>query len=111
MATENNTFMKRLLNLFSGEVFLNDYFTRQYKLLLLIVVLFMLYIANRYSMLEKIAEVDTLKKELEMVRYENTLYQADLMQESRQSHIKELVKSKQLDLQESLQPPYRLTVK
>jgi len=92
--------------------FLNSTFLRQqYKFLSLLVLMLIIYIANRYTLTRKIAEVDDLKKELTELRYEALIQRSNLMQESRQSHIYDLVEEKGLELEQSTQAPYRLKVK
>lgn len=94
-----------------GSFLSTDFFRQQYKFMLLIVVLLIFYIGNRYSMNAKIAEVDRLKQELTETRYEALVQNSNLMQESRQSHIRKLVEERGLDLKETTQPPFHLKVK
>lgn len=92
--------------------FLNTHFLRQqYKFLLLLVLMLIIYIGNRYTLTRKIAEVDALGKELTKLRYEVLVHRSHLMQESRQSHIYHLVEEKGLELKSTSQAPYRLKVK
>ena len=98
-------------HLLDGSIIPTDFFIRNYKLLLLIVLLIVLYIGNRYSTAMKLAEVDSLKKELTDVKYEALMQQTYLMRESRRSYIKELVEERGLDLVEPTSPPYRIKVK
>lgn len=91
--------------------FLNrSFFKRQYKLLLLLVLLAFVYISNHYAVIMKIAEIDRLKAQLTEIKYEALYFSSELMQESRQSHIKAMVEEKGLDLKESTMPPYQMEV-
>ena len=100
-----------LAQIMDGSFLSTDFFRQQYKFMLLIVVLLIFYIGNRYSMNAKIAEVDRLKQELTETRYEALVQNSNLMQESRQSHIRQLVEQRGLDLRETTLPPYHLKVK
>ena len=79
--------------------------------MLLLVLMLIIYIGNRYTLTRKIAEVDALGKELTELRYEVLVHRSHLMQESRQSHIYHLVEEKGLELKSTSQAPYRLKVK
>lgn len=92
--------------------FLNSNFLRQqYKFLLLLVLMLIIYVGNRYTLTRKIAEVDSLGKQVTELRYEVLIQRSQLMQESRQSHIHRLVEEKGLTLKSTHEPPYRLKVK
>ena len=100
-----------IAQIMDGSFLGTDFFRQQYKFMLLVVVLLILYIGNRYSVNAKIAEVDRLKQELTETRYEALVQNSNLMQESRQSHIRKLVEERGLDLRETTQPPFHLKVK
>ena len=104
--------MKPNVNSILDGSFLNsEFFRKQYKSLLLLAVLLIIYIGNRYTLTRKIAQVDSLSKELTELRYDVLIQRSRLMQESRHSNIDELVKEKGLDLKATNQAPYRLKVK
>ncbi|MDD2618625.1 MAG: FtsL-like putative cell division protein [Bacteroidales bacterium] len=88
-----------------------NFFRKHAKLLLLIVVLLFVYISNHYSVIMKLAEINRLQVELNDVKYEALMYSSELMQESRQSHIKSMVEEKGLELKELTEPPYILELK
>lgn len=87
------------------------FFSQNAKLLMLIVALLFVYISNQYSVIMKLAEINRLQTELTDLKYEALMYSSELMQESRQSHIKSLVEEKGLELKELTEPPYTLKVK
>lgn len=93
-----------------GSFLLKEYIRKQYKLMLLVVLLIVMYISNNYSVIIQLAEIDSLKQKLTDIRYETLFYTSELMQESRQSHIIHLVEEKGLDLKETTIPPYKLIV-
>ncbi len=98
-------------SILDGSFLDSTFLRRQYKFLLLLVLMLIVYIGNRYTLTRKIAEVDELGKELTELRYEALIQRSHLMQESRQSHIRDLVEEKGLELKSTNEPPYRLKVK
>ena len=101
----------RIAHFIDGSILDMDFLRNQYKLLIMIAVLLVIYIANHYAVNMKIDEVDRLRKELQEATYGAMIENSYLMQESRQSHIKALVDEKGLDLDLPDQPAYRLSVK
>lgn len=89
----------------SGNVLVRDYLVRHIPYIILLVVLAIFYIANRYKN-EKIAiEEQALKEELKNMRSESITTAAELMRISRQSEVVRLVKDKGINLEESTVPP------
>ncbi len=97
-----------LKSILGGDILANDFFRRQTRLLVLIMVLIIFYIHNRYDMQQKQIEIDRLKKELIDIKYDALTRNSELMEKSRQSRIEEYISQKQTDLQTSTSPPYLL---
>ena len=95
-----------LKNILGGDVLANDFFKRQTKLLILIVILTIFYISNRYSAQQEMLEIDRLKKELIDIKYDALTRSSELMEKSRQSRIEEYISMQESDLQTSTNPPY-----
>ncbi len=93
-------------NIIGGDILTAGFFRRQGKLIVLIMVLVIFYIHNRYAAQQQLIEIDRLKKELEDIRYDALTRSSELMERSRQSKIEEYVASKESDLQTSTNPPY-----
>ena len=51
-------------SILGGDILANDFFKRQTRLLILIMILTVLYIDNRYSSQQELIEIDKLKKDL-----------------------------------------------
>ena len=51
-------------SILGGDILANDFFKRQTTLLILIMILTILYIDNRYTSQQELIEIDRLKKEL-----------------------------------------------
>lgn len=98
----------RIKDLFQGRIVSNDILFKQWKKIGICIILVFVYISNRYTCQQKIAEIGNLQKQLVDIRYEALTLSSRLMGSSRQSQVKELVKNKKLQLEESKQPPYKL---
>jgi hypothetical protein len=100
---KKHTSIKSILG---GDVLANDFFRRQSKLIILIVLLSILYIHNRYASQQQQIEIDRLRKELTDIKYDALTRSSELMEKSRQSKIEEYISDKESDLQTSTHPPY-----
>ena len=78
-----------LKNIIGGDILATDFFRRQTKLLVLIMVLILFYIHNRYACQQQMIEIDKLKKELIDIKYDALTRSSELMERSRQSRIPE----------------------
>ena len=94
-----------LKNIIGGDILATDFF-RQTRLLVLIMVLILFYIHNRYACQQQMIEIDKLKKELIDIKYDALTRSSELMERSRQSRIEEYIATKESDLQTSTNPPY-----
>ena len=103
MKAKNRTSLK---NIIGGDILATDFFRRQTKLLVLIMVLILFYIHNRYACQQQMIEIDKLKKELIDIKYDALTRSSELMEKSRQSRIEEYIATKESDLQTSTNPPY-----
>lgn len=100
---KNRTSLK---NIIGGDILATDFFRRQTKLLVPIMVLILFYIHNRYACQQQMIEIDKLKKELIDIKYDALTRSSELMEKSRQSRIEEYIATKESDLQTSTNPPY-----
>lgn len=89
-----------------GDILATDFIRRQTKLMVLIMVLIIFYIHNRYACQQQMIEIDKLKKELTDIKYDALTRSSELMEKSRQSRIEEYISTRQSDLQTSTNPPY-----
>lgn len=89
----------------SGNVLVRGYLVKHVPYIILLVVLAILYISNRYKN-EKIAiEQQQLHEELKNLRSESITTAAELMRISRQTEVINLVKERGMELEESTVPP------
>ena len=93
-------------SILGGDILANDFFKRQTTLLILIMVLTILYIDNRYESQQELIEIDRLKKELTDVKYDALTRSSELMEKSRQSRIEEYVAAQESSLETATSRPY-----
>lgn len=95
-----------LKSILGGDILANDFFKRQTKLLILIMILTIFYISNRYSCQQEMIEIDKLKKDLTDIKYDALTRSSELMEKSRQSRIEEYISTQESELQTATNPPY-----
>ena len=102
-ASPNHMSIRSILG---GDILANDFFKRQTSLLILIMVLTILYIDNRYTSQQELIEIDRLKKELIDIKYDALTRSSELMEKSRQSRIEEYISTEESPLETSTNRPY-----
>lgn len=92
----------------AGDFFKNDFFRRQAKLLILIVIMTIIYIDNRYTSQRELIEIDRLKKELVEAKYYSLAISSELTERSRQSKIEEYISGNEntISLETASAPPF-----
>ena len=96
-------------SILGGDILANDFFKRQTSLLILIMVLTILYIDNRYTSQQELIEIDRLKKELTDIKYDALTRSSELMEKSRQSRIEEYISTEESHLETSTTRPFLIT--
>ena len=100
-----------LRSILGGEILVHSFLRRQVYLLILIVILTILYIDNRYSSQQELIEIDRLKKELTDIKYDALTISSELTEKSRQSRIEEYISAEGRQLQTAATPPYLIKEK
>ena len=77
-------------SILGGEVLVH-LMRKQANLIILIMILVILYIDNRYSSQQEMIEIDRLKKELIDTKYDALTISSELTEKSRQSRIEEYI--------------------
>ena len=95
-----------LRSILGGEILVHSFLRRQVYLLILIVILTILYIDNRYSSQQEMIEIDRLKKELTDIKYDALTISSELTEKSRQSRIEEYISDEGRQLQTAATPPF-----
>jgi len=102
-----STFLKGLI---SGTVISDSLILKDIRYSALILILGIIFIANRFSAERVEREIAVLEQEVRDMRAEALSVSADLGSVSRQSEITDLVKERGLGLEELREPPYRIVV-
>lgn len=74
----------------------------------LVAILF-LYIVNGYSTQNDLMRIETLKRELETLRYQSLNIISEVSAKSKPSYIEDVVQSGELSLQITSEPPFKLS--
>ena len=104
-ASPNHMSIRSILG---GDILANDFFKRQTSLLILIMVLTILYINNRYECQQEMIEIDRLKKELTDIKYDALTRSSELMEKSRQSRIEEYISTEESHLETATSRPFSI---
>ena len=93
-------------SILGGDILAGDFFRRQTGLLIMLMVMVIFYIHNRYASQQQQIEIDNMRKELTDIKYDALTRSSERMEKSRQSRIEEYISSKGSDLQTSTHPPF-----
>jgi hypothetical protein len=93
-------------SILGGDILANDFLKRQTSLLILVMILTILYIDNRYSSQQELIEIDKLKKKLTDTKYNALTRSSELMEKSRQSRIEEYISTEDSPLETPTNRPY-----
>ena len=99
---------RNLLYILSGGILKEDFVVKHTRMIILIVILLVLFIGNRYTCLNKLREIDRLQRELQEIKNESIHISSQLTGRNRRSQIEQLVKSKGLEIESAQTPPYIL---
>lgn len=78
-------------SIIGGDFLAHDILRRQTKLLIMIVIMTIIYIDNRYTSQMEMIRIDKLKKELTEAKYYALAISSELTERSRQSKIEEYI--------------------
>lgn len=92
-------------DILNGNILTKKFIRKQYLLIILMVVLSIVYIDNRYSSEKQITDITELKRKIQDAKYESLTISAELMEISRQSNILLLLQSKGIQLRPGDTPP------
>ena len=95
-----------LKSIIGADILATDFFRNQTKLLVLIMLLILFYIHNRYACQQQMIRIEQLKVELTDIKYDALTRSSELMERSRQSRIEEYINTRESDLQTATNPPY-----
>jgi len=83
---------------------------RQMPFILFLVFLAVIYIANRYHAEKVIRQITTLKRQVKDFRAEEITTASELMNLSKPSSVQAMVRDREMELKEPVNPPYKIVV-
>lgn len=95
-----------LLRTLHGKLFSIEFLSKNWKSILLVTGLIILFIYNKYSWQTKVDTHTRLKKEIEVVRSEFIRERSTYTSRTRESGMQQMIDSLHLDLQVQVTPPY-----
>ncbi|MFV0470970.1 MAG: FtsL-like putative cell division protein [Paludibacteraceae bacterium] len=98
-----------LRDILNGNILKKRFLQKQYGLFILIAILTVIYVDNRYSCETQIAREVKLKKELQDVKFESLTISAELTTLSRRSYVLNYIRENGLLLKESPVAPIVIT--
>src|SRR5690554_5535624 len=97
---------KSFVHVFGGSVLTENFFLRNMRFIIVLVVVIILFISIRYTMLQGMSDVERLQLELKDVKYEALTISSSLTEASRQGEIERRVEEAGLELKVSNEPVY-----
>lgn len=92
-------------DILNGNILTKQVIRKQFPLLVMLVLLALLYIDNRYASERQLRASYELQKQIQDAKYVSLSISADLMDITRQSNITTLLKEKGLELELGEEPP------
>ena len=86
------------------------FFSRNWGIILALVVLVMIYITNRYQCLTAMENIQKLNKELEVIKSERIRQKSEYMNAIRVKTAQKSIREAGLDLTHREQPPFKLKI-
>lgn len=99
---------KKIMYVLGGNLLAEDFIVKNARFLLVIFLIIVLYISNRYSCIEKMSKIEKLQRELRDVKHESLTISATLVGVSRETRVEDLVRSKGVELELNTEPVYKL---
>lgn len=99
---------KSFVHVFGGNVLTEDFFAKNLTFILILVVIMILFISQRYTVLRRISEMERLKVELKDAKFESLNISSNLTELSRRSQIETMIENSGLELETTKEPVYRI---
>lgn len=92
-----------------GTVLTEDFLWKNTRFIITLFIIIVLYISNRYSCIEKVAQIEKMQRELKDVKYESLTLSTRVISLSRETKVHELVQRTGLDLEQNQEPVYKIS--
>ena len=97
-----------LKGVIDGSMLTVNLFIRHLAFILFLVLLAIVYIANRYNAENIIRDIDSLKEKVKNYQTEHLTTASELLNKSRRSEVKKLIEEKDIGLEEATNPPNKI---
>ncbi len=97
---------KSFVHVFGGSVLTENFFLRNMRFILMLVLVMILFISHRYTVLQGMSDIERLQQQLKDVKYEALTISSSLTEASRQGEIERRIEEAGLDLKISNEPIY-----
>ncbi len=97
---------KSFVHVFGGSVLTENFFLRNMRFILALVLVMILFISHRYNMLQSMSDIERLQQMLKDVKYESLTISSSLTEASRQGEIERRVEEAGLNLIVTNEPVY-----
>lgn len=94
------------MHVFGGSVLTENFFLRNMRFILMLVLVMILFISHRYTVLQGMSDIERLQQQLKDVKYEALTISSSLTEASRQGEIERRIEEAGLDLKISNEPIY-----
>lgn len=106
--TKQHAGIRAVQKVLFGNVITSDFFSRHWIKVLMLVILVMVYISNKYQCMTQMETIDKLSRQLDVVESERIRERSEYMSRIRESSMRELTDSLHPGLAVQEQPAYRL---
>ena len=97
---------KSFVHVFGGSVLTENFFLRNMRFILVIVLIMFLFISHRYTVLQRMSEIERLERVLKDAKYESRTISSRLTEASRQGQVERRVAEAGLELEVTNEPVY-----
>lgn len=102
---------RSFVHVFGGSVLTENFFLKNMKFIIAVVIVMLVFISHRYAVLQKMSDVERLQRELKDAKYESLTISSKLTEASRQTEIEKRVLESGLELQVANEPVYKIKKK
>lgn len=106
-----NSLKKSFTGFLNGSIVASDFIKKQLSFIIVLFIIGLIYIANRYHAESVYRETEKTKKEIEDLRAAKVEIQSNLMIASRREKVLKLLEEKGSLLKDSKTPPVKITYK
>jgi hypothetical protein len=97
---------KSFVHVFGGSVLTENFFLKNMRFIIAIVLVMFFFISHRYTVLQRMSDIERLEQVLKDAKYESLTISSSLTEASRQGEIERRVGEAGLDLKVTNEPVY-----